>query len=296
MEVAVPRWSSWSFLVYAGGFVVLGSALGWLAYLSANYGDAAYTGWALAVLVVLQGVARGFLRRSHRVTSGVFAFVGVFAFAAFVAALFTWFGWLGHVGTSSSFKGFNTARLALELLTLAAAGASLRTFRYPLLMLPVVVLAWVLVTDLLSGGGDWSAILTFFIGLVFLGSAVGADAGPRKPYGFWLHLAAGLAIGGSLLHFWHSGTFDWVLVILASLVYIRFAGAFARASWAVLGTIGLLFASVHFTIEWTTITLPLIGAQGHSSRGWVPPLVFAVTGVLLVALGQALARRAPAAT
>ena len=87
-----------------------------------------------------------------------------------------------------------------------------------------------------------------------------------------------------------------MLVILASLVYIRFAGAFARASWAVLGTIGLLFASVHFTIKWTTITLPLIGSQGHSSRGWVPPLVFAVTGALLVVLGLALARRAPAAT
>jgi hypothetical protein len=39
----------------------------------------------------------------------------------------------------------------------------------------------------------------------------------------------------------------------------------------------------------------LIGAQGHSSRGWVPPLVFAVTGVLLVALGLALARRVPTA-
>jgi hypothetical protein len=244
---------------------------------------------------VLQVAARGFLKRGHRVASGVFAFVGVVAFAAFVAALFTSFGWLGPVGTSSSFKGFNTARLALELLTLAAAGASLRMFRYPLLMLPVVALSWVLVTDLLSGGGDWSAILTLVIGLVFLGSAVGADAGPRKPYGFWLHLAAGLAIGGSLLHFWHSGTFDWVLVILASLVYVRFAGMFVRASWAVLGTIGLLFASVHFTIKWTTITLPLIGAQGHSSRGWVPPLVFAVTGVLLVALGLALARRVPTA-
>ncbi|MDP9285806.1 MAG: hypothetical protein M3P41_12775 [Actinomycetota bacterium] len=291
MEIVVPRWSSWSFLVYAGGLTVLASALGWLSYLSGRHGDAAFTAWALVVAVLLEGTAHLFLRRGHRLAAGVFAFSGVVGFAVFVGALFTWFGWLGHQSSSSTFRGFDTARLALELLTVAAAVATLRTFRHPLLMLPVVLVAWLFVTDLLSGGGGWSATVTLVVGLVFLAWALGVDAGPRRPYGFWLHVAAGLTIGGSLLYFWHSGNADWVLVVVASLVYVRLAGALDRSSWAVLGTLGLLIASVHFALEWTSVRIPFFGAAGSSSRGWVPPLVFAVTGLLLVALGLATGRR-----
>lgn len=291
MDVAAPRWSSASVLVYAGGFTVLGSALGWLVWFSARYGDAALAAWALAVVVLLDGTALAFLQRGHRIAAGVFAFAGVVAFAAFVGALFTWFGWLGHESSASTLRGFDTGRLGIELLTLLVAAASLRRFRHPLLMLPVAFLSWLLLTDLLSGGGGWSAVVSFAIGLVFLASALGADAGPRRPYGFWLHLAAGLTIGGSFLYFWHSGNVDWILVCLASLVYVRFAAALERSSWAVLGTAGLLLASVHFTLEWTSVSVPFLGQAGHADRGWVGPLVFAVTGLLLVALGLRLARR-----
>jgi hypothetical protein len=291
MDVVLPRWSSWSFLLYAGGFVVLSSALGWLGYLSGRSGAASYVVWALVVYALLEGTAQAFLRRGQRVAAGVFAFAGVVGFASFVGALFTWFGWLGHQGTSSNFQGFHAGRLALELLTLAAAARSLRTFRYPLLMLPVASVSWLFVTDLLSNGGDWSAIVTLLAGLVFLAWGLSVDSGPRRPYGFWLHVAAGLTIGGGLLHFWNSGNFDWVLIILASLVYIRLAGALGRSSWAFFGTLGLLFASVHFALEWTSVSIPFFGSAGHSSRGWVPPLVFSFTGGLLVALGLALGRR-----
>jgi len=291
MEVAVPRWSSWSFLVYAGGFTVLGSALGWLAWFSTRHGDAAFAAWALVVAALLDGAAYAFLQRGHRIAAGVFAFAGIVGFAAFVGALFTWFGWLGHQGSTSTFRGFDTGRLALELLTLVAAGVSLRTFRHPLSMLPVALVSWLFVTDLLTGGGDWTAIVTFLAGLVFLAWALGADAGPRRPYGFWLHVAAGLTIGGSLLHFWHSGNVDWILVVFASLVYVRLAGALGRSSWAVLGAVGLLLASVHFSLEWASVNVPFFGPAGPASRGWVPPLVFAVTGLLLVALGLRLGRR-----
>ena len=291
MEVVVPRWSSWSFLLYAGGFIALSSALGWLVYLSGRYGDAAYAGWALVVVLVLEGAAHAFLRRGHRIAAGVFAFTGVVAFAAFVGALFIWFGWLGHQSSPPTFRGFDTGRLALELLTLAAAVASLRTFRHPLLMLPVALVSWLFVTDLLSGGGDWSAIVTFLAGLLFLAWALATDAGPRRPYGFWLHVAAGFLIGGSLLYFWHSDNVDWVLVALASLVYVRLAAAFGRSSWVVLGTAGLLLASAHLTLEWASVSVPFFGHAGSSSRGWVPPLVFTVTGALLVTLGVLLGRR-----
>lgn len=291
MDVVVPRFAGWSFLVYAGGFTTLGAAGGWLGYLSAHHGDAAYAFWALVVYVLLESAAYTLLHRGHRVSAGVFAFTGVVGFAAFLAALFTWFGWLGHQGSSSTFAGFHAGRLVVELLTLAAAGASLRVFRHPLLMAPVVLLAWLFLTDLLSGGGDWSAVVTLLVGLVFFAWALSADAGPRRPYGFWLHVGAGLTIGGSALFFWHSGTLDWILVVLVSLTFVRVGGSLERSSWAVLGTLGLLLAAGHFTLKWSSVTVPLLGPAGHSSRGWVPPLVFTVTGALLVALGLLLGRR-----
>jgi hypothetical protein len=160
-----------------------------------------------------------------------------------------------------------------------------------LLVLPVALVSWLFVTDLLSGGGGWSATLTLLSGLVLLACALAADAGPRRPYGFWLHVAAGLTIGGALLYFWHSGTVEWVLVIFAALVYVRLARALDRSSWAVLGTLGLQVAAVHFSLHWASVRIPLFGATGSASRGWAPPLVFALTGILLVALGVATGRR-----
>jgi hypothetical protein len=291
MEIVLPRWSSWAFLVYAGGFTTLGAAGGWLGYLSARHGAAAYAFWALVVYALLEGLAFALLRRGHFVTAGVFAFTAIVGFASFLAALFTWFGWLGAQNSSSGFNGFHAGQLAVELLTLAAAVSALRVFRHPLLMLPVVLVAWIFVTDVLSGGGDWSAVVTLLVGLVFFAWALGLDAGSRRPYAFWLHVAAGLTIGGALLYFWHSGTFEWILIVLAAIAYIRIAGALGRSSWAVLGTFGLLAASVHFALKWTSLSVPILGPTGHSSRAWVAPLVFTVTGLLLVLLGLMLGRR-----
>ena len=291
MDIVMPRWSAWSFLVYLGGFTTLGAATAWLTYLAAEHGAAGFALWALVVYAVLEGLAYGLLQRGHPVAGGVFAFVAVIGFASFIGALFTWFGWLGHQGSSSTFAGFHAGRFGVELLTLAAAISALRVFRHPLLMLPVVTIVWVFVTDLLSGGGSWSAVVTLLVGLVFFAWALGVDAGTRRPYGFWLHVGAGLTIGGALLYFWHSGTFEWILIVVAAVLFIRIAGALGRSSWAVLGAIGLLAASVHFTLKWTSVSVPIFGPAGHSSRGWVPPLVFSVTGLAFLALGLVLGRR-----
>src|SRR5437764_1214066 len=92
------------------------------------------------------------------------------------------------------------------LVLLAAAGA---------------LLSWFFVTDLLSGGGDWSAVVTFLLGLVFLFQARITDGGPNRVYGMWLHVGAGLTIGGSLLWFLHHGHFEWALIVVAGLLFVK---------------------------------------------------------------------------
>jgi hypothetical protein len=294
VDVVKPRWASWSFLLYAGGLTVLGAAGSALSYFAGTYGDAAYVAWALLVFAAVAGVAL-VLRRdgSHPIAAGIFGFSSVALFAAVIAAFWKWFGWLDTSG--SAFAGFGLGRLSLLLLTLIAALIALKTFRFPLIVSIVVFLTWFFVTDLVSGGGDWSAVVSFLAGLAFLAVGRSVDAGPSRPYGMWLHIGAGLAIGGSIIYFLHHSEFQWSLIVVGGVLFVLLADALERSSWAVLGAAGILAAAVHFSIKLTHVQLPLLGnSSSDTSRGWAPALVFTLAGIVLLLLGGALARRAAA--
>jgi hypothetical protein len=260
-----PRWTSSSFLVYAGGLVVLASAVGSLSYLSSGYGDGAYVAWALLILGVLETIAHGLRLRGRWTSAGIFAFAGVIAFGALVGALWRWFGWLSD--EESAFGGFDVARLSLVLLTLIVARVHLRRFRFPLIALITTVLGWFFVTDLVSGGGSWSAVVTLLVGLLYLGIGSASD----RPTAFWLHSVAGLLIGGSLLYWWHTDDWQWALIAVAAL--------------------GLLAPATHFTLGWIGGEFSFFDDDTSAPRIWVPLVVYAVTGFILVALGLLAARR-----
>lgn len=289
MDVVKPLWTSASYLLYLGGLTVIVAAGYSLAYLSSSYGDAAYAAWALLVLVVLAALAIAFRRAGRWMAAGLHALAGVIAFAAFVGALETWFGWLPH--SVSFVGGFHVGLLALELLTIVAAVVALGIFRFPLLSMVVAFVGWYFVTDVLSSGGNWTATVTLLVGLFYLAVAAGLDGGPRRPYGFWLHVVAGLLVGGSLLYFWHSGDTGWTLVFVVGLAYIGLAKLTGRSSWAVLGSFGIYAAAVHFGEKWARATISLFGGSATSQREWVPPIVLAAVGFLFVLLGLGLERR-----
>jgi hypothetical protein len=288
-----PTWSSASFLLYSGGLTVLGGALGGLGYLAHQYGDGAFVLWSLLVLAVLYGIAHAYRRRDRWIAAGIFAFASVVAWAVFVGALWAWFGWLDNVvSPPPPFHGFSLARLSLELLVLAAVFDDSRRFRFPLITSVGVVVGWLFVTDLVSGGGSWSAAVTFLVGLFYL--ALGSARGSR-PSAFWLHVGAGALIGGALVYWWHASDWNWGLVAVVSLLYVAIARGTGRSSWAVLGTLGLLAASSHYAQSWARggggTSLTIGGINPLPYRGWVPPLVFAFTGFLLVGLGLLFTRR-----
>ncbi|MDX6454978.1 MAG: hypothetical protein QOD48_1085 [Gaiellaceae bacterium] len=293
MNVPKPTWTTASFLLYAGALTVLVSAVAALEYLHRSYGQAAWVGWSALVLAILAAIAIWFRRRGHWLTAGLFAVATLAAWGLFAGALERWWGWLPATSTSA-FSGFHAGLLLLELLIVAGAVVELRGYRFPLLVLPACVAAWLFVTDLVSNGGGWSAIVTIVVGLGYLLAGSTLDHGPRRPYGFWLHLVAGFLIGGSLLFFWHSGDFKWALLAIGALVFISLAASTGRSSWAVLGTVGLLLSAGHFAIEWTRVGYSILFAgviPSSGSRGWVPPLVYAFVGFLLVALGLLVGRR-----
>jgi hypothetical protein len=287
VEVLRPRWTTASFLLYAGGLTVLGSAVGSLAYLSRSYGDGALVLWSLLILAVLYAIAHGFRVRDRWIAAGVFAFASVIAWAVFVGALWVWFGWLHTSSFSQPFEGFSVARLSFVLLVIAACIDDTRRFRFPFISAITVFAVWYFVTDLISGGGNWSTWVTLIVGFIYLAVGGASDS----PSSFWWHLGAGVLIGGALLKWWHVSDLDWALIAVAALLFVSVAYATKRSSWAVLATVGFFLPAAHYASEWSNQTITITGIT--DTRGCVPYAVFAFVGFLLVALG--LRRRGRAA-
>ena len=142
----------------------------------------------------------------------------------------------------------------LEVVAIVASVVALRIFEFPLLVLLLAFSSWFFVTDLISGGGNWTAIVTIAVGLVFLLAAIAVDDGPSRPFGFWLHVAAGLTIGGGLVWFFHDGLFDWIVVGVVGAVYILLGDRLARSSWVVFGAWGMLQTATYFADKWSDIS------------------------------------------
>jgi hypothetical protein len=285
-------WTSSSFLLYTGGIAILLAMLGFLTSLSGDYGNAAFTGWAALVVAVLAFLAFSFRAAGRPIVAGLFSVSSVVAVTVLVGAVEAWFGWLA--GSDAPFAGFHLDHLLIELVLVVAAFVALRIFRFPLLVFIAASGSWVFVTDVLSNGGDWSATVTLVIGLALMAVGVGVD----RIYGFWVHVVAGLTIGGALLWFSHSSDTDWVLIGLASLLYIWIASGLGRSSYAVLGAVGLFLMTTHFVDKWFgAVPFPFFLLffphyfDESTNRPWAQALSYAVYGLVLMLLGLWLARR-----
>jgi hypothetical protein len=261
--------------------------LGFLSSLSGDYGNAAFTGWGALVFAVLAFLAFSSRAAGRPLFAGLFSLSAVVAVTVLVGALEAWFGWLS--GTDAPFAGFHLDHFLIELVLVVAAFVALRMFRFPLLVFIATGGSWFFVTDVVSSGGDWSATVTLVVGLALMAVGVGVD----RIYGFWVHVVAGLTIGGALLWFSHSSDTDWVLIGLASLLYVSIASGLGRSSYAVLGAIGLLLTTTHFVDKWfLTPFIPFFsGYDSESGQAWAAALMYAGYGLVLMLLGLWLARR-----
>ena len=277
-------------MLYAGGLTIFVATLTLLGTLGKNYGSAAFVGWSALVLAVVGDLAITFRVVRRPLAAGLFALSAVVALAVFVGALEEWAGWLAH--TDSPFAGFHLDHFAIELTLLAGAVAARSVFRFPLLVLVSTGAAWFFVTDLLSNGGNWSAIVTLFFGLVAMLVGLGAD----RVYGFWVQVVAGLTIGGALLTFWHSSDFDWIMIAIASVLYILLGSGIGRSSYTVLGAFGLFLVTSHFVFKWfLPFRISFFSEESETTKPWAAALSYAVYGLFLMLLGMWIARRRGAA-
>jgi hypothetical protein len=301
--VRVP-WSDASFLAYFGGLTILVAVVALLSVESGEHAAGAFVGLSALVFAVFMILALLARRSGNLVTAGLYALTAVVSFVTFFGALLDWFGWLPHAN-SHVFAGFRFWLLVLELSAVIAAAVALRAFHFPLLVLVLAATGWFFVTDLLSGGGDWSAIVTIVYGLVLLNLGVRADGGGSTTYGFWLHVVAGLTIGGGLLWFFHKSDFDWIVIAFMALGYIALGHYLVRSSWVVLAAWGLFQVTTHFAEKWADVQFlaffplglfffPFFGLStsgGIHQRPWLAPIAYAILGLMLIVIAQLLARR-----
>jgi hypothetical protein len=298
MDVVRARWSSSSFLLYAGAFVVLFAAIALLGWLASEHSDGAFFGWSALVFAVIAVVAIGFEAAGERVTAGLFAFVSLIMFSVWIGSFEDLIGILD--AGDGVFEGFRWGLLLFDLIVITASLILLARFQFPLLVLPAVFMSWFFVVDLVSGGGDWSAVVSIIVGffLMFVG------AGTDRIYGFWIHFVAAFAIGGGFLYLWHGSAWEWILIGLIALVFFLLAAGFDRSIYAVLGAIGLFLAWSYFVERWTDAEVgtpplePSIPPGFTSDSGepsvWGAAMLYALFGLALVAIGLWLERRKPA--
>jgi hypothetical protein len=305
VQVFRAPWSSASFLVYLGGLTILAAVGSLLEAQAGDYAAGGFAGWAFLIFLATTLAAFVARARERRVTAGLLALSSVASFVTFLGALLEWFGWLTDLG-DSPLDGFRVSRLVLELAVVAAAVVALRVFRFPLLVFPVVAAGWLFVTDVLSNGGNWSAVVSLLVGLALLAYAVAVDGRGARPYGLWIHVGAGLAIGGALLWLFHDGDWDWILIAIGGVLYVAVGERLSRPSWAVLGAWGILQTAAHFAVKWSDASAYIFSAfylfpfvlgdvfdetGERAQHAWAGPFVFAAAGALFLVLGLWIARR-----
>jgi hypothetical protein len=297
MDVVRARWSSSSFLLYTGAFVVLVAGVGLLSWLASEHSDGAFFGWSALVFFVLAVVAIGFEVAGERVTAGLFAFVSLIMFSIFVGSFEDLIGILD--AGDAPFEGFRWGLLLFDLVIITASLILLGRFRFPLLVLPAVFMSWFFLVDLVSGGGDWSAVVSIIVGFFLMLVGAGAD----RTYGFWIHFVAALAMGGGFIYLWNGSTWEWILIGLIALVFFLLAGGLDRSIYAVLGAIGLFLAWTYFVERWTDAQVepplyegitPGISSDSGEASIWGATMLYALFGLVLVAIGLWLERRKPA--
>ncbi len=296
MKVVRAGWTSGSFLVYAGALTALLAAVVWQSIIAAEHSKGDFAGWSVLFVAVAAWIALALRASGRRLVGGLFAFVAVGLWGVTVGAFFSWFGWLSH--KNAPFSGFHWGDLGLEFLIVLAAIAAIRVFRFPLLVLIAAGVGWFFVTDLVSSGGSWSATVTLLVGLALFLYGLGLR-GDRRPYGFWVHVVAGLTVGGALLWWLHTSDADWVWISVFALAFVLVGAAARRSSYAVLGAVGFALATGHFSAGSALLgatqlqPAPVLGQAGASSgsSSWQIPVAYICLGVFLVLLGMLLHRR-----
>jgi hypothetical protein len=299
-------WTSGAFMAYAGAYVIVTSLISLLIAVATDSGDLGQTVLATIVFAALLAIAIVLRSAGRQIAAGLFATLALFAFGFAVGFAEDWAGLLPDDGGDSVFlESFEPGVVLFALLVVALGVGLVAVFRFPLLVLPTAVVAWYAVSHTLVSlwpgepSSNVQAFLTLLVGAALAVLGLVVDRSGRPAYGFWLHVVGGTVIAGALGTLLHEETWQWVVLGAISLAFVLVAEEIARSSYAVLGTLGLIFVGGLFVDKWFSTPPELIpffgfvpffifGSGFGEEAAWSGPLAFAVVGAIVVGLGVLL--------
>lgn len=299
-------WTSGAFMAYAGAYVIVTSLISLLIAVAVDSGDLGQTVLAAVIFAALLAIAIVLRSAGRQIAAGLFATLALFAFGVAVGFAEDWAGLFPDDGGDNVFfASFEPGVVLLAILVVALGLGLVGVFRFPLLALPTAVVAWYAASHVLVSlwPGDPSsnvqAFLTLLVGAALAALGLVVDRTARPHYGFWLHVVGGIVIAGALGTLLHEETWQWVVLGAISLAFLLVAEEIARSSYAVLGTLGLIFVGGLFVDKWFStppeilpffgfIPFLFFGSGFGDDPAWSGPLAFAVVGAIVLALGVLL--------
>ena len=229
---------------YFGGLIIIGAMTFFFSLAWERIGGA-----GILALALTYGAIFGLLgphlfhARKLYVAGGLLTVVAVcmtpFAVYGFERAM----GWWPQAGPASYLKG---SWLFMELATLAAGGAALRSVRFPFLTAPVAFTLWYMsmdLTPLLFGKTDFTAPEQLWVSAAFgaamLGVAYLVDRRTRDDYAFWLYLFGLAAFWGALSMMDSGGPWSRFGYCVVNIVLIAVSPLLKRRAFAVFGSFGV---------------------------------------------------------
>lgn len=161
---------------------------------------------------------------------------------------------------------FLTLTLGLEIPTLLMALLLLFFCRYPLFMLPIVLVLWLMTID--NVPGDFFTV-TFWFGLVTALLAMWIDIATRhtNDYAFWCYNVGVFCFWGGLTVFVLEGDISNLFACIVSLLLLAVGVVLNRRVFIVAGGIGVFLyiiylAGLFFENRWILVTLLALAGVG----------------------------------
>jgi uncharacterized membrane protein YdjX (TVP38/TMEM64 family) len=111
-----PRWTSATFVLYFGAFIVLFALVALLGVLAEEHGDALFVVLSAVILAGTAGLAWFLRARESPLAAGLFATITAVVFGVFFGSLLQLIGLL-----DTDTDGFDVGRLLVEVAVLATA-------------------------------------------------------------------------------------------------------------------------------------------------------------------------------
>jgi hypothetical protein len=249
-----PRSAKFSFvniLYYLGGGIAIGAMSFFLGIAWESFGDLAWFIIATLYLFVAFGLADSLKKRSYIIPAWIFATMGVALIPIVIYAIQKVTGlWYEPVSYHAYHVYMDGKWLIMEIWTLIWACVAFSRYRYPFMLMPVVITLWYMSMDIgdylffrdisrdsYIAGYEIKRNISFIFGILLIIWSLTIDIYTKRKPDFWFWLALFWTIT-----FWWSLSlthFGSILYCIINIGFLILGMIVLRRTFVIFGTLGI---------------------------------------------------------